>query len=88
MKIVGFDQFIAIDEKNLRAQKHLARAATAYNIEKSYSDGDVNLNYLISGSEGTLALVSKITVKLKKLPLKKRVVLLRYKNFDAALNDA
>ncbi len=74
--------------QNIYSSKHLARTATGYNIEKSYFDGDVDLNYLISGSEGTLALVSKITLKLKKLPLKKRVVLLRYKNFDAALNDA
>ena len=74
--------------KNSYSSAHLARTSTGYNVEKSVKDDVVDLNYLISGSEGTLALVSKITVKLKKLPLKKRVVLLRYKNFDAALADA
>ncbi len=74
--------------QNLYSSKHLARTATGYNIEKSFAQQKVDLNYLISGSEGTLALVSKITVKLKKLPAKKRVVLLRYQNFDAALQDA
>ncbi len=74
--------------RDLYSSKHLARTSTGYNIEKSFNGSDVDLNYLISGSEGTLALVSKITVKLKKLPAKKRVLLLRYENFDAALNDA
>ncbi len=74
--------------RGIYSSKHLARTATGYNIEKSFADDKVDLNYLISGSEGTLALVSKINVKLKKLPAKKRVVLLRYKNFDAALQDA
>jgi FAD/FMN-containing dehydrogenase/Fe-S oxidoreductase len=74
--------------KNLYSSKHLARSVTGYNIEKSMIDDNLDLNYLISGSEGTLALVSKIKVKLKKLPLKKFLVLLRYKNFDNALKDA
>ncbi len=74
--------------KNLYSSKHLARTITGYNIEKSLHENGLDLNYLISGSEGTLALVSKIRVKLKKIPAKKRVVLLRYKNFDAALKDA
>lgn len=74
--------------QNLYSSKHLARTATGYNIEKSFAANKVDLNYLISGSEGTLALVSKVTVKLKKLPLKKRLVLLRYSNFDKALADA
>jgi len=74
--------------QNFYSSKHLARVSTGYNIEKSFDGKNLDLNYLISGSEGTLALVSKITVKLKKLPLKKRVVLLRYKNFDDALADA
>ena len=74
--------------KNLYSSKHLARTASGYNIEKSFLDDALDLNYLISGSEGTLALVSKIKVRLKKLPAKKRAVVLRYKNFDAALADA
>lgn len=74
--------------QNLYSSKHLARTASGYNVEKSFENGNLDLNYLISGSEGTLALVSKIKVRLKKLPAKKRVLLLRYKNFDTALNDA
>ena len=74
--------------KNLYSSKHLARTASGYNIEKSFLDDALDLNYLISGSEGTLALVSKIKVRLKKLPAKKRAVVLCYKNFDAALADA
>ncbi len=74
--------------QGLYSSKHLSRVTTGYNIEKSFYDKKLDLNYLISGSEGTLALVSKVTLKLKKIPAKKRVILLRYKNFDAALNDA
>ncbi len=69
--------------------RQLVRTITGYNLEKSMNqDGTLNLNYLISGSEGTLALVSEITLKLHELPAKKRVVLLRYKDFDNALADA
>ncbi len=74
--------------QNLYSSKHLARTATGYNIEKSFFNGALDLNYLISGSEGTLALVSKITLKLKKVPSKKTLVLIRYQNFDAALKEA
>ncbi len=74
--------------QDIYSSKHLARTTTGYNIEKSFVNDKLDLNYLISGSEGTLALVSKITVKLKKLPLKKRLILLRYENFDYALKDA
>lgn len=74
--------------KNIYSSKHLSRTSTGYNIEKSYANDHLNLNYLISGSEGTLVLVSKVTVKLKKLPLKKRLVFLSYDNFDKALSDA
>lgn len=74
--------------QDIYSSKHLSRTATGYNIEKSYENDKINLNYLVSGSEGTLVLVSKITVKLQKLPLKKRLVLLCYDNFDKALSDA
>ena len=74
--------------KNIYSSKHLSRTSTGYNIEKSYVSNQLNLNYLISGSEGTLVLVSKVTVKLKKLPLKKRLIFLCYDNFDKALSDA
>jgi FAD/FMN-containing dehydrogenase/Fe-S oxidoreductase len=79
---------ILSEAKDIYSSKHLSRTATGYNIEKSYADERLDLNYLISGSEGTLVLVSKITVKLKKLPIKKRLVLLCYNNFDNALSDA
>jgi FAD/FMN-containing dehydrogenase/Fe-S oxidoreductase len=69
--------------------RQLVRTITGYNLEKSINqDGTLSLNYLISGSEGTLALVSEITLKLYELPAKKRIVLLRYKDFDNALADA
>lgn len=76
------------EAKHAYSSKHLARTSTGYNIEKSYENDQLNLNYLLCGSEGTLVLVSKIVVKLKKLPLKKRLILLSYDNFDHALSDA
>jgi FAD/FMN-containing dehydrogenase/Fe-S oxidoreductase len=70
------------------SSKHLARTLSGYNIEKSLINDNLNLNYLIAGSEGTLALVSKIKVKLKKLPKKKILILFIYQNFNSALRDA
>ncbi|MFT4967205.1 MAG: FAD/FMN-containing dehydrogenase/Fe-S oxidoreductase [Candidatus Deianiraeaceae bacterium] len=75
--------------KKLFCGSKLARTLTGYNVEKAVEqDGTINLNYLISGSEGTLACVSEVTLNIYSLPLRKRVVLLRYHNFEDALADA
>lgn len=74
--------------KSLCNSGHLVRTVTGYNVEKSLEDGNVNINYLVSGSEGTLSLVSKIIVKLQEIPAGKRMLLLQYQNFDDALSDA
>ena len=66
----------------------LNRFMTGYNLAHIHNDDGFDLSKLICGSEGTLALVSELTLKLTPIPLAKELLVLRYQSFDAALRDA
>ena len=63
---------------------------TGYNLAKVYGNSEnfFNLNYLLSGSEGTLAVVSKAKLCLTPLPKHKSLLVVKYETFDDALSDA
>lgn len=68
----------------------LSRYLSGYNLAQlnDPSTGGFNLNKLICGSEGTLAMVSELTLNLTPIPASKALFALRYDSFDAALRDA
>lgn len=67
----------------------LKRFLTGYDLAHVYTDaGQFNLNSVIAGSEGTLALLTEATVKLTPLPKKRLLLAIRYSEFDAALRAA
>ncbi|MFT4694218.1 MAG: FAD/FMN-containing dehydrogenase/Fe-S oxidoreductase [Francisella sp.] len=68
----------------------LSRFLTGYNLSKTY-DKDakkINLSYLISGSEGTLAFVTELKLKLTKKPKFKALFAVSYLSFSQALESA
>ncbi|MBI2379258.1 MAG: FAD-binding oxidoreductase [Gammaproteobacteria bacterium] len=67
----------------------LSRFLTGYNLAHAVgADGKFNLNYILCGSEGTLAMVSELKLKLTPLPSHKRLFALKYASFDDALRAA
>ena len=66
----------------------LPRHLTGYNLLKTKQNGQLNLNYLLSGSEGTLAIVTELTLQLTPLPSYTKLVVIQYDSFDAALRSA
>ena len=66
------------------------RFMTGYNLAKVYDNTEnrFNLNYLLCGSEGTLAVVCEAKLRLTRLPKYKHLLLIKYENFDDALSDA
>ncbi|SMF07239.1 D-2-hydroxyglutarate dehydrogenase YdiJ [Pseudobacteriovorax antillogorgiicola] len=67
----------------------LTRFLTGYNLAHVCDDqGGFNLNYLISGSEGTLAFVTELKLKLTPIPKVKRLILAKYAEFDDSLRAA
>ena len=68
----------------------LDRFLTGYNLAKAYdkNDNSVNLSYIISGSEGTLVLVSQLKLKLTKKPKYKSLFAISYDDFNKALKEA
>ncbi|MFL2737771.1 MAG: FAD-binding and (Fe-S)-binding domain-containing protein [bacterium] len=68
----------------------MSRFMTGYNLAKVYgnSEKNFNLNYLLSGSEGTLAVLSELKLRLTDLPKYKRLLVVKYEQFDDALRDA
>ncbi len=69
-----------IKEKFFKAPRTLC----GYNLEKAYQ-GKLNLNYLLGGSEGTLGIISECKLKLSILPKFKKMLVIKYRQFDDAL---
>ena len=68
----------------------MSRFMTGYNLAKVYGNSaeNFNLNYLLSGSEGTLAVVSEAKLRLTPLPKHKCLLVVKYEDFDDALRNA
>ncbi len=66
------------------------RFMTGYNLAKVFGNPEnlFNLNYLICGSEGTLAVVCEAKLRLTKIPKYKFLLVMKYESFDDALSDA
>lgn len=70
----------AIHEKFTSAPRTL----NGYNLLKA--DGDnLNLNYLLCGSEGTLAVITECKLKLTPIAKYKKLLVIKYRDFFAAL---
>ncbi len=59
------------------------RTLNGYNLKKA-----LDFNYLICGSEGTLAIVTECKLRLTPLPKFRKLLIVKYKNFIDALNTA
>lgn len=69
-----------IQEKFFKAPRTLC----GYNLAKAYQD-KLDLNYLLCGSEGSLAIISECKLKLSLLATFKKLLVIKYRNFDDAL---
>lgn len=72
----------------------LDRGLTGYNLAKvrhqtsTQQQPQLNLNYIFSGAEGSLGLLTRATLKITKKPSHTRLVVITYPNFTAALKQA
>ena len=85
---------LANKRKNLeiKVQKDipkLKRFISGYNLDRMLNrDNSINLNYLLSGSEGTLGIVTQLALKTIPIPAFKKLFLMKYDDFDKALSSA
>ena len=71
-----------------RTFPEMNRGLTGYNLKGvSRPDGAFDLTYLLVGSEGTLALTKRVTLRLARLPKHRALIAARYDLFDSALRD-
>ena len=63
----------------------LKRPLSGYNIKQCFSDGALNLQRLIAGSEGTLGLVTAAKLKLLPIPKFKVLMVIHYPSFFGSL---
>ena len=67
----------------------LNRNLTGYDLANIRKDnGDFDLNAILCGSEGTLAMVSEVKVNLLPIPKTSALVLVFYSSFQESLQDA
>ena len=68
---------------------HLNRNLTGYDLANIVNkDQQHDLNAILCGSEGTLAIISEIKVNLLPIPKQSALVLVFYKSFQDSLQDA
>lgn len=82
---------IATDERAEieRIFPKLNRFMTGYDLAHlQRDDGVFDLNAVLCGSEGTLAMIAEAELNLLPLPAQAALVNIRYDDFDAALEDA
>lgn len=85
------DQIVTTKKDLIQKQfPKMSRFLTGYNLAKVYSEKQdrFNLNYLLAGSEGTLAMISEARLKLTPLPKYKQLLVVKYQSFRDALADA
>lgn len=58
----------------------IQRRASGYNLDELIKPDFCNISKLITGSEGTLGIISQITVKICKKPVHKQIVLIASRN--------
>lgn len=77
-------------EEITRIFPKLKRFMTGYNLAMVYNETNetFNLNYLLSGSEGTLAYITKLKLKLSPIAKHKVLYAIQYTSFDRALRAA
>lgn len=67
----------------------MARFLTGYNLSKlEDKSAPLSLTYLISGSEGTLAVVTKLKLRITPIPQHTELILVSYPQFNQALSQA
>lgn len=84
---------VVTEHAKLIAQRFpdLRRFLTGYNLARITPPAGpdaFNLNYLITGSEGTLAVVTKARLRLTPIPTHSALFVLSYDTFEDALNSA
>ncbi|MFB4203933.1 FAD-binding and (Fe-S)-binding domain-containing protein [Arhodomonas sp. KWT2] len=67
----------------------MSRSLTGYNLRDAFpEDGTVDPARLIAGAEGTLGLVTELSLRVIPAPRHQALVVVRYHDFDDALADA
>lgn len=83
---------IVTTKKNLIEEifPKMSRFLTGYNLAKVYEDnhGLFNLNAILSGSEGTLAVVTEAKLNIIPIPKYKKLLAIKYQSFNDALKAA
>ena len=63
----------------------LDRGLTGYNLKQAIGDGCFRPQYLLAGSEGTLALISRITLRVVPRPAHRALIVVVYDDFMRCL---
>lgn len=78
----------AVADTVARVFPAMNRGLTGYNLQQALpADGGLDMTRLLAGSEGTLALTKRITLKLARRPALTALVAVFYESFAAALDD-
>lgn len=81
-------ELAAVAETVARVFPVMNRGLTGYNLQQALpGDGGLDLTRLLAGSEGTLALTKRITLRLRRRPALTALVAVFYARFADALED-
>jgi len=81
-------KLLSFKRKVVEAKKHLpqtSKNSSGYNILEAFSDTGISIGHIVTGSEGTLCLLTKIRLKVIPLPQKRVTALSLFDDFEKAL---
>jgi len=81
-------KLLPFKNKAKEAEKHLpltSKNSSGYNLVEAFSDYGISLNHLVTGSEGTLCVITKIRLKVIPAPNERVTVLSLFDELEKAL---
>ncbi len=89
-RVGGVHQVVGDAVDGLRTDRFpdIPRGFTGYNLTDAVSSSGLDMTKIICGSEGTLALIGNITLRLTPLPTETHLAVVTYPTFDTAIREA
>ena len=72
----------------IKKYKNLKRQSSGYRLDRAIEKGGLNLNPILIGSEGTLAVIDEITLHIEKIPSVKWYAVIEYASHNDSILDA
>lgn len=80
--------FLKYKDDFIKNKKHISRPQSGYQLDRAIEHGGINLNPIFIGSEGTLAVIDEVTLRIEKIPSVRWYAVIEYESHNSSILDA